>query len=104
MHDPFSITRRHFFGRTANAIGTFGNSGRNIVRGPNFFQTDFSVIKNTAVNERFNVQFRAEFFNLLNNANFRIPNSNAASAQFGRVTQVVDESQRIVQMALKLSF
>ncbi|MDZ4802669.1 MAG: TonB-dependent receptor [Bryobacteraceae bacterium] len=89
---------------TANAIGTFGNSGRNIVRGPNFFQTDFSVIKNTAVNERFNVQFRAEFFNLLNNANFRIPNSNAASAQFGRVTQVVDESQRIVQMALKLSF
>ncbi|MBL8229234.1 MAG: hypothetical protein JNL98_12180, partial [Bryobacterales bacterium] len=89
---------------TANALGTFGNSGRNIIRGPNFFQADFSVIKNTAVTERANLQFRAEIFNILNNANFRIPNSNAASAQFGRITQVVDESQRIVQLGLKLSF
>lgn len=89
---------------TANAVGTFGNSGRNIVRGPGFFQADLGVVKNTPVNERVNLQFRAEAFNLLNNPNFRLPNSNAASAQFGRITQVVDDNQRIIQLALKLSF
>jgi outer membrane receptor protein involved in Fe transport len=89
---------------TANAVGTFGNSGRNIIRGPNFLQTDVGVVKNTAVTERVNVQFRAEAFNLLNNPNFRLPNANAASAQFGRITQVVDDNQRIIQLALKLSF
>jgi hypothetical protein len=89
---------------TANAIGGFGNSGRNIIRGPKFFNTDFNVVKNTRLMERMNLQFRAEFFNLFNTVNFRLPNSNASSAQFGGITQVVDDNQRIIQFGLKLLF
>ncbi|MBL8222246.1 MAG: hypothetical protein JNL62_23625, partial [Bryobacterales bacterium] len=88
----------------ANAIGSTGNSGRNNLRGPKFFNTDFGLLKDTPLRERMGIQFRAEFFNIFNNPNFRLPNSNAASAQFGRVTAVVDDNQRIVQLGLKLSF
>jgi hypothetical protein len=89
---------------TANALGTFGNSGRNIIRGPKFFNTDMGLLKDTAITERMNLQFRAEFFNIFNNPNFRLPNSNASSAQIGRITAVVDDNQRILQLGLKLSF
>ena len=53
-----------------------GNSGRNIMIGPGLTNVDFSIIKNTAIkkiSENFNVQFRAEFFNILNHANFNVP-------------------------------
>ena len=89
---------------TANAPGTFGNSGRNIIRGPKFFNTDVGMLKDTAITERVSIQFRAEAFNVFNNPNFRVPNSNASSAQFGLITAVVDDNQRILQLGLKLSF
>jgi hypothetical protein len=63
-----------------NAIGTFGNAGR----GPKYFHTDFGLLKATRVTERWNLQFRAAFFNIFNHPNFRRPNSNASSLQFGR--------------------
>jgi hypothetical protein len=88
----------------ANALGTFGNSGRNIIRGPNFFNTDMGLLKDTSITERVGLQFRAEFFNIFNTPNFRLPNSNASSAQFGRITAVIDDNQRILQLGLKLSF
>ncbi|MGZ5529681.1 MAG: TonB-dependent receptor domain-containing protein, partial [Limisphaerales bacterium] len=53
-----------------------GNAGRNIIVGPGLTELDFSVFKNNyirSVSERFNVQFRAEFFNILNHANFAPP-------------------------------
>jgi hypothetical protein len=53
-----------------------GNSGRNTVTGPGLMNLDFSVIKNNSIkriSESFNVQFRAEFFNVLNRANFALP-------------------------------
>ena len=87
---------------TANAVGTFGNSGRDNLRGPRFFNTDLSVVKNTKVTERVSLQFRAEFFNVFNNVNFRPPTTNAASAQFGRISAAADP--RILQFALKLIF
>jgi hypothetical protein len=89
---------------TANAVGTFGNSGRSILRGPGFFNTDMGILKSTKITERVNVQFRAEFFNVFNHANFRLPTSNISSAQRGRITAVIDENQRIVQLGLKLRF
>jgi hypothetical protein len=89
---------------TPNALGTFGNSGRNIIRGPGFFNTDLGLLKDTFITERYNLQFRAEFFNAFNNPNFRLPNNNQASAQFGRITAVTDDNQRIIQLGLKLSF
>ena len=88
----------------ANAPGTFGNSGRNILRGPKFFNMDFGLLKTTNITERTRIQFRAEFFNLFNNVNFQFPNANASSSQFGRVTSVVPDSQRIIQFGLKLVF
>jgi hypothetical protein len=87
---------------TANALGTFGNSGRDNLRGPRFFNTDLSVVKNTKITERVSLQFRAEFFNVFNNVNFRPPTTNAASAQFGRISAAADP--RILQFALKLIF
>jgi hypothetical protein len=53
-----------------------GNAGRNILIGPGTTNLDFSIFKNNAVkkiSENFNVQFRAEFFNVLNHANFAVP-------------------------------
>jgi hypothetical protein len=88
----------------ANAPGTFGNSGRSILRGPGYLNVDLGVLKTTGVTERLRLQFRAEFFNALNHPNFRLPTSNISSSQKGRITAVVDENQRIIQFGLKLLF
>jgi hypothetical protein len=88
----------------ANAPGTFGNSGRGILRGPGYLNMDLGVLKTTGVTERLRLQFRAEFFNALNHPNFRLPTSNISSSQKGRITAVVDENQRIIQFGLKLLF
>ena len=85
-----------------NAIGTFGNSGRNILRGPRFFNADMSLLKDTQVTERVSVQLRAEFFNIFNTVRFNTPNRNVSSAQFGRITSAQDP--RIIQFGLKLLF
>ena len=50
--------------------GTLGNSGRNSLNNPNYFNMDFSIVKNTKMNETVDMQFRAEFFNVLNHPNF----------------------------------
>jgi outer membrane receptor protein involved in Fe transport len=52
----------------------FGNLGRNSLRGPSFKEVNFSIFKNTAITERVILQFRAEFFNVLNHPNFSNPN------------------------------
>ena len=54
-------------------VARFGNLGRNVVIGPGFNNTDFSIIKNTTLGERLRSQFRAEFFDLFNHANFGQP-------------------------------
>jgi hypothetical protein len=95
---------------TANKPGTFGNAGRYILRGPRFFNADLGILKGTKLTERVNLQFRAEFFDIFNNVNFQLPNSNMSSSQVGRITAVVQDnftlpnSERIVQFGLKLSF
>jgi hypothetical protein len=89
---------------TVNQIGTYGNTGQNILRGPRYFNTDFGLLKVTQVAEGVEMQFRAEAFNLFNSVNFRLPNNNVSSAQFGQITQVVEDSQRILQFGLELIF
>src|SRR5207244_4306570 len=62
---------------TAGANGTdFGNVGRNVLRGPNQTNVDFSIIKRFPIRESKNIELRAEFFNLFNNVNFANPISN----------------------------
>lgn len=57
---------------TPPAPGTFGNEGRNIFRGPGFYDWDFSLSKIWNLNERFKVQFRGEVFNILNHPSFDV--------------------------------
>jgi hypothetical protein len=85
-----------------NAIGTFGNSGKNILRAPRFFGNDVGLLKNNKVTEQISLQFRAEFFNLFNKVNFSGPSTNASSASFGQITSAGDP--RILQLAMKLQF
>ena len=86
-----------------NAIGSFGNSGKNNLRGPHFFKTDLGVLKNFAVTEHKSVQFRTELFNVFNNVNFSAPGNNVSSQDsLGRITSAM--SPRILQFALKFLF
>ena len=57
-----------------NNSGFYGNLGRNTFIGPGLATWDFSLLKDTAITERLRIQFRAEFFNILNRANFNTPN------------------------------
>lgn len=85
----------------ANA-GQFGNEGRNVVLGPGFVNLDSSLSKNFRFTETRYVQFRSEFFNVLNHPNFNIPDGNIGSATFGQILDARDG--RILQFALKLYF
>lgn len=89
----------------ANA-GFYGNLGRNTLRGPGLATWDFSTMKDTKIGERLNLQFRAEIFNLLNRANFNMPNEVAftpsgVSPTAGVITSTTTTSRQ-VQFGLKL--
>src|SRR5262249_34781975 len=60
----------------APACVCFGNSGRNILRGPGFDNLDLGIIRDFVFHERFRLQLRGEAFNLLNHPNFSIPTGN----------------------------
>ena len=91
---------------------TYGNVGRVLpdVRGPGTVNWDLSLIKNTHITERLNVQFRAEAFNFLNHTNLGIPNGTFSaganglnqSGTFGTITSSRDA--RNIQFGLKLIF
>ena len=93
----------------ASAGGIYGNVGRNTATGPGFADLDLTLVKVLSVTERFKVDFRAEFFNILNRANFGLPSpatfssngQNAGSA--GAVTSTVSTSRQM-QFGLKLFF
>ena len=87
---------------TSAALGTFGNAGRNILRGPGTFNIDFSAHKLFTIRERWRFQYRAEFFNFLNNTQLNNPDTAVIDSTFGRITGA--RSPRIIQMALKLVF
>jgi hypothetical protein len=84
------------------AQGTFGNAGRNILRGPGFQNVNASLMKNTQLTERLNLQFRAEAFNLFNHPNFNLPDNFLGSPTFGRISSARDP--RHLQFGLKLLF
>jgi len=89
--------------RNDPAQRTYGTFPRNAVRGPGRGNMDFAVAKVTNLaGERVKADFRAEFFNLLNNPQFREPNLTITSGSFGQVTQTFDA--RIIQFALRFTF
>lgn len=82
--------------------GQFGNAGRGIVTGPPLQQWDFSLFKNIPIKESKSLQFRAEFFNVFNHANFRLPDNDVSSPTFGQISE--SQPGRLVQLALKFLF
>ena len=85
-----------------NQIGTYGNIGKNSLRGPKLFNTDMALLKTGKAGERVGYEFRAEFYNIFNNVNFGNPDSGLQDSDFGYISSAGDP--RILQVALKLSF
>ncbi|OLE47283.1 MAG: TonB-dependent receptor, partial [Acidobacteria bacterium 13_1_20CM_3_58_11] len=86
--------------------GFYGNVGRDTLIGPGLATWDFSALKDTPIRERLNLQFRAEIFNLLNRANFNLPNAvvftpSGVSPTAGAITSTSTTSRQ-VQFGLKL--
>ena len=83
----------------------FGNEPRvdATIRQQGVVNFDFAVFKRTSITERFNVEFRTEFFNLFNHPQFGPPNGTLTSANFGVVTNTVN-LPRLIQFGLKLNF
>jgi Carboxypeptidase regulatory-like domain len=96
----------------AASVGELGDASRAPLYGPDFVNVDFSVIKNFpfTFHEGMNLQFRAEFFNLFNHAQFFLPGLSGSGMQdisspssFG-VTSATVNNPRVIQFALKLTF
>ena len=101
-------------------LGTLGNEGRNIFPGPGLANLDFSVVKDTALpllGEAGRLEFRAEFFNILNHPNFQMPANQVFSgsltaqqdveapvATAGQITTTGSYTARQIQFALKVLF
>jgi len=83
---------------------TIGNSGRGILTAPGLTNWNFSVFKEFPLRERLRLQFRAEFFNFLNHANFGYPNSSLGNPNFGVISNTANNNPREIQFALKLLF
>jgi hypothetical protein len=93
---------------------TFGNAGRNILRGPGLGSWDFSLLRDFRLAESKNLQFRAEVFNILNRANFDIPQRDLASQSFGQIFNTLQPQAglasggpgepRELQLGLRLSW
>jgi hypothetical protein len=84
------------------AAGTFGNLGRNSVRGPGAWGTDFSVLKNFRFFEDKTIQFRAESYNVLNHPNLNNPNLNMRNTDFNKI--INKGGNRTMQIGLRFLF
>jgi hypothetical protein len=91
---------RDAFGRPD--LGTFGNAGMGILRGPGFQNLDLALFKNFRILERLNAQFRLETFNTVNHPVLDNPNISPRSGSFGLITSKSNE--RNMQLGLKLLF
>ncbi|HZN12497.1 MAG TPA: hypothetical protein VFC61_12515, partial [Blastocatellia bacterium] len=90
------------FAAFSPAPQAFGNAGVGIMRGPGLVNFDFTLAKNFNLTERQYIQFRTEFFNAFNRANFGPPNISRDSSGFGQILTAANA--RIIQFALKLYF
>lgn len=107
---------KHYFNTSCfilPPVGFLGDLGRNTLVGPNFADLDTSLAKSTRISERLNVQFRAEFFNVLNRPNFAAPASGLfvqgangtglPNPSAGQITSTTNPGRQI-QLALKVIF
>ena len=94
-----------YFNPTCFAAATtdFGNTGRNILRGPNQRNVDISIIKYFPVSERMKLEFRGEFFNVFNMVSFANPINIVESPNVGQIV-ATSTGPRVIQFALKINF
>ena len=109
--DLWFDTSASCFAPPGDTTGTYGNAGRNILRGPGQFNIDMSILKRTRL-ERFNTEFRVEMFNVLNHPQFAQPNGQIGNASVGRITAMLSNpacslcgtTERQIQLVVKLTF
>lgn len=102
---------------TAATQSTFGNVTRNSLRGPSYWNSDFSLMKHTKIHERAEMVIGAQFFNVFNHPNFDEPVADISSSRFGQIIKTVsppttmfgsvlgaDASPRLVQLKLQFRF
>lgn len=87
-----------------NAPGTFGNTGKNIFRGPAVNSTDLGLIKNWTIEENYKLQFRWEMFNAFNHPNFGTPGATVGWSNYGKIQSLGFIPPRVMQAAVKFSF
>jgi len=101
-----SQTRTDWFNNAAFAAPasyTYGNAGRNIIRGPGQFNCDVGLLRSATFKERFTLQFSAQAFNVFNTPQFGLPNNTVGVATTGVITTVVTP-ERQLQLGLHLQF
>ena len=92
------------------AVGTWGNLGRNIGRGPGYYEIDTALQKEIPVTEQLKLEFRAEAFNLFNHPIYGDPGSDISSSSFGVITSQLNSgatgigTSRRIQFMLRLEF
>ena len=102
--NPRNSSSHYYFNPAAfasSAIGTEGDARRRFFHGPGVNNFDTALVKDTKLSELFNLQFRAEWFNVFNHTQFSTP-SGILSGTFAQVTQAA--APRIGQVSLKLNF
>ena len=85
-----------------SAVRTYGTLPRNAFRGPGAANFNLALSKTTAITEGFRAEVRADFFNLLNHAEFLSPDTNINDNTFGQI--LYTSQPRIIQLSLRLSF
>jgi hypothetical protein len=94
---------------TNNTTGTYGNIKKGAFVGPQFADWDATLGRRFPIKEGVDLQFRAEYFNVLNHTNFGAPGTTVNST-FGRITSTAPQNSnytndpRIAQLSLKLKF
>jgi outer membrane receptor protein involved in Fe transport len=97
------LTTNTFNNISDPGLGTFGNLPHALCCGPALSNTDLSIEKRTRLSERFDTEFRAEFYNAWNHTQFANPDGNFSDLTFGQVVKT-REGPRVIQFGLKLLF
>jgi hypothetical protein len=101
----YNRTTASWFNQAAfarQATGTFGNAGRFSLVSPGSINWDMAISREFQMRERWRLQVRADFFNIMNHANWNSPTNSITSGTFGQITAF--SSPRIIQMSMKLYF
>jgi hypothetical protein len=97
---------QRFFNTAAYSVAapyTFGNAGRTSIRGPSYTNLDTSLFRDFTVYRETSLEFRTEFFNVLNHPQFQNPDGTLQDSTFGQITSTTG-NPRLIQFALKFTF